>query len=152
MDDLDKRILDVLQQGLEICERPYQAVADAAGVSERDVIERIQKLKEDGIIRRVSAFFDPRGIGYKSTLCAVKIPEDKIETAVAIINSFDEVTHNYLRDNELFNVWFTVIAIGDEGIEEVVSDIQAKLGLAISNFSSVDFYKIKVNFNLEETS
>lgn len=150
MDGIDRRILNLLQNGLPVCDRPYLALAGQAGVTEEELIARVARLKDDGIIRRISAFFQPAALGYRSTLCAAKVPEGDLERVAAAINAFPQVTHNYLRDNDQYNVWFTVIAEGEEGVSSTVQEIEQAAGVEVCDFSSLAFYKIKVNFDMEE--
>ena len=89
-------------------------------------------------------------LGYRSTLCAAKVPEGDLDRVAAAINAFPQVTHNYLRDNDQYNVWFTVIAEGEQGVSRTVREIERAAGVEVRDFSSLAFYKIKVNFDMEE--
>lgn len=106
LDALDKQILNELQKGIELVERPFQALADKLGTTEEHVLDRIRTFKGD-VIRQISAIFDTRSLGYKSSLVAVKVPEERIDQAARIINDHPGVSHNYKR-NHAYNLWYTI--------------------------------------------
>ncbi len=148
MDTIDKAILNRIQSNFPIASRPYQVIASELGLSEADVIKRTRTLKKIGFIRRIGANFVPGKLGYVSTLCAAKVPTEKVEQFTAIVNSFPGVTHNYLRDNE-FNVWFTFISPSMEEIEKNLIDIQQRTGVhQIINLPATHVFKIRAKFNL----
>ena len=148
MDDIDKLILNRIQSEFPITTRPFRSIAEALNLTEKDVIQRIRRLKENGIIRRIGGNFVPEKLGYVSTLCAAKVPDDKIDVFAAAVNRYPGVTHNYQRDNE-FNIWFTFIAPSREQIEQNLKDIAAETGVTeILNLPATRVYKIKAQFNL----
>ncbi len=105
-------------------------------------------MKENNIIRRIGGNFSPDKIGYKSTLCAAKVPKKDIESFAKIVNSYSGVTHNYVREND-FNVWFTFIAISRETIENNLKEISAKTGIKeILNLPATDLFKISAQFKV----
>ena len=147
LEPVDKRILGAVQSGFPVCERPFSEIAGSIGISEQSLIERIEALKERRIIRRFGAVFDSRKLGYVSTLVAVRIPDAGHVPAVAAeINRFDEVTHNYERENR-FNLWFTLIAQSRERIGEIISRVESLPGVEeVRDLPADEMYKIKVNF------
>lgn len=148
IDDADRVILNRIQSDFPMNPRPYLTIAENLGFSEKDVIRRIARLKAKGIIRRIGGNFVPEKLGFVSTLCAAKVPEDKIESFAAAVNHYPGVTHNYQRDNE-FNIWFTFIAPSMEMIEENLTDISKKTGIKeIINLPSTRVFKIKAHFTL----
>ena len=108
MDEIDKRILNILQADLPVEARPFASIAQAVGIDEDEVIQRIAAMKHSGSIRRLGAVFDPRKLGYVSALCAARVSEKRESALVSMLNGFDGVTHNYRRD-DAYNIWFTVI-------------------------------------------
>ncbi len=147
MDKTDKLILNNIQSNFPITERPYLSIAEKLGLSENEVIERILKLKEEGIIRRIGANFNPDALGFVSTLCAAIVPEDKIEFFTKIVNLFPGVTHNYIRNNK-YNIWFTFIAESREDIEKSLEKIFKKTDIKILNLPATRLFKIKAKFKL----
>lgn len=115
---------------------------------EEDILERVRALKEEGIIRRIGASFNSRKLDFSSTLCAAKVPEEKVEAFVKTVNRFSGVTHNYLR-NSPYNVWFTFIAESMDEIEESLEIIRQETGVVeIRNLPALRTFKIKVDFAL----
>lgn len=148
MDEIDKGILNEIQSNFPIEQRPYQVVADRLGLTEEEVIDRVKKLKEAGIIRRIGGNFHSHRLDFASTLCAAKVPEDKLSDFVSVVNSYPGVTHNYLR-NHPFNVWFTFIAEGMGKIEKALKEISERTGVKeILNLPAVEMFKIKVHFDV----
>jgi len=124
------------------------SVADEVGISEDDVLKRLARLKEKGIIRRIGGNFVPNKLGFVSTLCAAKVPEDMIESFTKIVNRYPGVTHNYLRDNK-YNIWFTFIAPSMEVIEANLENISKETGISdIINLPATKVFKIKAHFDL----
>ena len=151
LDDTDRKILNHIQSDFPITSRPYRSIANDLGLTEKDVINRITRLKKSGIIRRIGGNFFPEKLGFVSTLCAAKVPEDKIETFAQAVNRYPGVTHNYQRDNT-FNIWFTFIAPSMEEIEEKLKEISRKTGIKdIINLPAIDVFKIKAQFDLSDS-
>lgn len=119
MDNIDAKILNYLQQGMTLSSRPYQDMADELGIAEEEVLARIQKLRDRGLIRRLGGVFDSPKMGMKSTLCAMEVPQERIEEVAKLVNAYREVTHNYLR-NDRYNMWFTVTASSSEELERIL--------------------------------
>ena len=148
MDDIDKAILNRIQSDFPITSQPYQTIADELNLTEKEVLGRVSRLKEAGIIRRIGANFVPAKLGYVSTLCAAKVPEDKIERFADTVNRFPGVTHNYRRENS-FNVWFTFIAPSMEEIEQNLKEIERETGIKeILNLPATRVFKIKAQFDV----
>jgi DNA-binding Lrp family transcriptional regulator len=149
MQDIDKKILDVIQSDFPIEERPYAAVGEELGVSEDEVLGRVRELKKSGLIRRIGANFQSKKLGWVSTLCAAKVPGQKLDEFVETVNAYPGVTHNYLRDHE-FNVWFTFIAPSMEHVENALAGITAATGIKVLNLPASKMFKIKVDFKMNQ--
>lgn len=148
MEETDKRILNEIQSDFPISPRPYKDLAERLGLSEEDVLHRIGKLKDGGIIRRIGGNFHSKELNFTSTLCAAKVSEEKIDSFVRVVNSYPGVTHNYLRDHD-YNVWFTFIAPDESDIEKALTEISAATGVKkILNLPAVNMFKIKVDFDI----
>jgi siroheme decarboxylase len=147
MDDLDRKILTIVNNALPLDERPFRTVAGQVGISEDEVIERLRALKEQGVIRRVGAVINPRKMGWHSTLCGVSVPEDKIGEYAAVVNAYPEVTHNYVREGEP-NCWFTLIAPNEERARGIIREIEERLGVKVLDLPATKTFKIKVSFDL----
>ncbi len=151
LDDKDRALLRILQRGIPICSRPYQKIAEELGdTSEAEVIERIEKLKAAKIIRRMSGFFQSHKLGYRSALCAMRVPEAHVEEMAALLDRFPGITHNYLRAHE-YNMWFTLISPGPEAMDEVIRQIEASGWTDhVQRFHREKQYKIHASFDLEK--
>ena len=148
LDSIDSAILNRIQSDFPITSRPYLAVADELGLTEKEVLGRVAKLKKAGIIRRIGGNFVPGKLGFVSTLCAARVPADKIEHFAKIVNRYPGVTHNYQRDNK-YNVWFTFISPSMDEIEANLKKIAAESGVHdILNLPATKVFKIKAQFDV----
>ncbi|PKN65873.1 MAG: Lrp/AsnC family transcriptional regulator [Deltaproteobacteria bacterium HGW-Deltaproteobacteria-15] len=148
MDRLDREIVNAIQSDFPITSRPFLDLANKLGFTEDVILSRIRILKERGIIRRIGGNFQSRKLNFTSTLCAAKVPEEKLNTFVETVNRYSGVTHNYLRDHE-YNVWFTFIAPDMKSIDLALKEISEATGVAdILNLPAVRMFKIKVDFEV----
>ncbi|MGE4553729.1 MAG: AsnC family transcriptional regulator [Desulfovibrionaceae bacterium] len=145
MDDTDKKILGIIQSDYPIAARPYAVVGERVGLSEDEVLARVRAMRADGVIRRMGANFGSRQLGWRSTLCAAKVPEDKLDAFIAEVNKHSGVTHNYLRAHA-FNVWVTYIGRDMAEVEAELAEITAATGVPVLNLPADRMYKIKVDF------
>jgi DNA-binding Lrp family transcriptional regulator len=149
LDATDKLILNRIQSDFPITRNPFKTIAAELDLTEADVLKRVGRLKSTGIIRRIGGNFVPEKVGFVSTLCAAKVPEDKIDRFAETVNAYPGVTHNYLREND-FNVWFTFIAPSRDIIESNLAEIKEKTGVSeILNLPATRVFKIKAEFNLK---
>lgn len=150
VDQTDKKLLQIIQSNFPVVQRPYEMIGRQLGINEQEVMDRISRLQQAGIIRRLGGLFDSRKIGYTGTLCALRVPEEEIDQVAQIINSYPGITHNYLR-NHHYNMWFTLLAESEQHINSILNEIKEKTGLAdILNLPAVNIFKVRVNFNLSE--
>jgi DNA-binding Lrp family transcriptional regulator len=148
MDDIDRKILNLIQREFPICAEPFKVIGGKLGLGEEEVLERIRRLKTDEVIRRIGAVFDPKKLGFVSTLCAARVPEDRIRDFVDAVNSYTGVTHNYRRNHD-YNIWFTFIAEGPEALERALGEIKAKTGVSdIISMPAKRTFKINATFEL----
>lgn len=149
LDPVDKAILNRIQSEFPITERPFETIAAGLGLTETEVIERVRALKLSGVIRRIGGNFVPGKVGFVSTLCAARVPDDRIDQFAQVVNRFAGVTHNYVRDNDQFNVWFTFIAASREEIAQNLARIEQETGIApILNLPATHVFKIKAEFEV----
>ena len=149
IDDKDKQIINHIQSDFPICKRPYAVIGEALSMDEKEVIHRVVKLKEAGFIRRIGGNFSPEKLGFFSTLCAARVPEDQIDTFAAVVNRYKGVTHNYVREDE-FNVWFTFIEASVEEIEANLAEISEQTGVScIYNLPATRVFKIRAEFTVK---
>ena len=148
MDDIDRNILNEIQSNFPIASRPFFELGKRFDLSENEVLERVKRLKEEGVIRRIGGNFNSKKLDFSSTLCAAKVPEEKLDHFVETVNGYPGVTHNYLRKHE-YNVWFTFIAPSMTHIEKALEEISDTTGVSeILNLPAVKLFKIKVDFEV----
>jgi DNA-binding Lrp family transcriptional regulator len=150
MDKLDYRILEAFQKDFPLTERPYEAISDKLKIPCEQLLDRLQLLMADGVIRRIGASLDSRKFGYCSTLAAISVEPDFIKQAAEVIGKFPEVTHSYLRTDR-FNIWFTIIASDNERFESILKQIQSALLLESSqilNLPMKRLFKLNACFNI----
>jgi DNA-binding Lrp family transcriptional regulator len=151
LDELDKRLLNLMQGAFPLEPRPYAAVAAAAEVSEAQVLERVDRLLRERIIRQVTPIYDTRRLGYESMLVAAKVDPENPWTAAKIINDHPGVSHNYLRNHE-FNMWFTIAVEGDSalGLEGTLEVLQRLTGAeSIRQLPTLQLFKIRMDLEME---
>lgn len=148
MDETDRRILACMSSHVPVTPRPFLDLAEELGMPEQELMERVRRLKDKGVIRRIGAVLDPARLGWVSTLCAAHIPLEKVEEFARIAAAVPEITHNYLREGTP-NCWFTIIAPTRERINEIIRALEANLGVAIQDMPSNRVFKIRVAFGME---
>src|SRR5208283_1381153 len=136
MDEIDKKILNILQREFPLEEQPFLIVGNRCGIS------------EDETISRIGAVFNGAKLGRVSTLCAVRVPEEKIDGFVAIVNANKNVTHNYRRDNE-YNIWFTVSVATTKELKAFLKELKEKTGVMdILDMKAMNTFKINASFDV----
>jgi siroheme decarboxylase len=149
MDELDRRILDALQQDFPLEERPFDVVAARLGVDVDLLWSRVRQMRSDGTIRRLGASLNSRKLGFASTLAAISVPAENVEQAAATVAAYSEVTHSYLRDHR-FNIWFTLIARSTERIAAILDEIRTGLKLQpteVLNLPMTRQFKLDARFS-----
>ncbi|MCF6204844.1 MAG: Lrp/AsnC family transcriptional regulator [Methylococcaceae bacterium] len=139
MDEVDKKIINHLQNGIPVCESPYQAISEELGLTETVLIERLKLLLEKGILSRFGPLYHAEKMGGALTLAAVKVPQERFEQVADIINLMPEVAHNYARNHEL-NMWFVIATDQSNKITKVIQDIEQKTGLSVYNMPKIKEY------------
>jgi siroheme decarboxylase len=151
LDDLDKRLLNLMQGCFPIAPRPYQHVAGEAGLSEAEAIERVKRLLDERIIRQVTPIFDTRALGYSSMLVAAKVDPENPWRAANIINEHPGVSHNYLRNHE-FNIWFTIATEPGSplGLEDTLEVLGRLAGAeSLRQLPTLRLFKIRMDLEME---
>ena len=152
LDELDKRLLNLMQGSFPLATRPYAAVAAEAGVSEDEALRRVQRLIDDRIIRQVTPIFDTRVLGYQSMLVAAKVDPENPHRAAKVVNSHPGVSHNYLRNHD-FNMWFTIATepgsrLGLQGTLEVLQELTG--AESVRQLPTLKLFKINMNLEMEK--
>lgn len=141
MDDTDKLIINQLQKGFPICESPYRQVAGQIGITENELLNRLQTLLDDGVLSRFGPMYHAEQMGGALTLAALKVPEERFDEVSEIVNSFPEVAHNYARNHTL-NMWFVLATERPEQVERVIEQIERHTGLVVYNMPKIREYYV----------
>ena len=147
MDDLDRRIINRLQGGFPVSERPYRDAARTLGATESELITRIRCMLDDGLLTRFGPLFHAERMGGALSLCALKVPEDRFDEVTETVNSFPEVAHNYQREHEM-NMWFVLATETPQQLDEIIRRIQEHTGLEVYNFPKQTEYYVGLNLQV----
>lgn len=151
LDDVDQQLLNTIQTSFPLVTRPFEALGQALGLDEDEVMRRYARLKDERIIRQVSAIFDTRKLGYRSSLVATAVDESRVDEAAEIINRHPGVSHNYRRDHE-FNLWWTVAVPPSEDLQAHVNALHRLTGAASTRvLPTLKLYKIGVDLDVSDT-
>lgn len=130
LDAVDRRIVTVLQDGLPLCERPYEEAARDLGLSEAELIVRLESLLARGVLTRFGPLYRIERGGGAVTLAAMAVPDEEVDRVAARLNALVEVAHNYQRAHR-FNIWFVLATETPRDVAEVVARIEHDTGHAV---------------------
>jgi DNA-binding Lrp family transcriptional regulator len=139
MDAIDRRLINALQGGFPIAERPFAEVGVRLGLGEHEVIARVGRLLDEGMLSRFGPMYDAERLGGALTLAAMAVPVERFEEVAAIVNAMPEVAHNYERSHAL-NMWFVLATERPEQIAQVLRAIEAATGLAVLDLPKLEEY------------
>lgn len=145
MDALDRAIINALQGGFPICERPYQEAAAQLGITEDELISRLKNLLSEKVLTRFGPMFQIERMGGAFSLAAMKVPEDDFARVRDIVNALPEVAHNYRRTHR-FNMWFVLATASPQGIQKAIDRIEAETGLKVFNMPKEREYFVGARF------
>jgi DNA-binding Lrp family transcriptional regulator len=152
LDELDRKLLNLLQGRFPLARRPFAEVARLAGVDEHEAMRRTRRLLEDRIIREITPIFDTRVLGYRSMLVAASVDPENPWRAAKIINSHPGVSHNYLRNHD-FNIWFTIAVEPDSrlGLDGTLEVLQRLTGAeSVRQLPTLRLFKIRMDLEMEK--
>ena len=148
LDLTDRRLLNILQSTFPLVERPFLEMGEELGLTEQQAIEAVRSLKDRNVVRQISAIFDTRRLGYKTTLVAMRFADEDLDSGARIINEHPGVSHNYARTGP-FNLWFTIAVAPDESLEDAVEEMSLRAGAETYRMMpTIRFFKIGVNFDM----
>ncbi len=147
LDEIDRQILNTLQGGFPVCERPFEVAAGRLGIEEDALIARVGRLLDDGVLSRFGPLYNAERLGGSHTLAALAVPEDRFDDVAAVVNRFPEVAHNYRREH-LFNMWFVVSSDDRRRIGEVLTEIETATGLTVLNLPKEQEYFLELDLKV----
>ena len=149
MDMTDRKLLNLIQGPFPMVEQPYLDLAQQLETTEEDALARLTELKRQNVLRQISAIFDTRRLGYKTTLVAMAFDPDKLHHAAMEINRHPGVSHNYAREGSYYNLWFTLAVPPEHDLEATANHMGRKTGAIESRIMpTIRFFKIGVNFDM----
>ena len=146
MDEFDRAIVNALQGGFPICDEPYRETAERLGLSEAELIVRLQRMLETKTLTRFGPMFQVERMGGAFVLAALAVPEADYERVAEQVNALPEVAHNYRREHAL-NMWFVLATETPEGIPEAVGKIERETGLKVYAFPKLKEYFVEMKLH-----
>lgn len=147
LDELDKHIINHLQDGLTICDQPYLEAANKLGISEQELIARLESLLDQKVLSRFGPMYHAERMGGGLSLAAMRIPKHDFDQVCDLVNSQPEIAHNYKRDHK-FNMWFVIATERVEEVETVKEKIEALTGYAVYNMPKIEEFYVGLRFNV----
>lgn len=141
IDAVDRSIINALQGGFPLSDRPFAEAGEALGIDEADLIERVGRLLASGVATRFGPMFNADRLGGAFCLCALAVPAERFEAVTAIVNAHAEVAHNYERRHTL-NMWFVLATSTPERIDAVAAEIEVETGLEVHAFPKLEEFFI----------
>lgn len=145
MDATDRSIINALQGGFPLCERPYQTVAEQLGIGEGELLARLQRLLANKTLTRFGPMYQIERMGGAFSLAAMHVPEADFDRIAELVNAMPEVAHNYQRDHHL-NMWFVLATEAPEGIASAIAGIEAAAGRPVINVPKEREYFVGAHF------
>ncbi len=143
MDELDRAIVNRLQEGLPVCERPYAAAAAGLGIGEAELISRLGRLLGEGILTRFGPLYDAERLGGAFSLCAMSVPPHDAARVIELVNAHPEVAHHYERGHRL-NLWFVLATEAPQGIAAALRAIERETGYPVLDLPKEAEYRVRL--------
>jgi len=141
-----KQLCNLLQEGLPICWRPFAEIAKVIDSDETQVLQQTSRLKDLGIVRRISALLNYRALGMTGTLVAAHVPAENLQEVAEAVNSLENVSHNYRRDH-YYNLWFTLQAETPAQIEVTLTNLSGRFDVDFHSLPVKRAFKLDVRFD-----
>jgi len=131
--DRDWLVLEALQRGIPLCERPYAELATSVGLAESEFLERVEALREAGVIRRMGFRLAHREVGVQgNVMVAWNVPEERLSEIGEVLTGCAAVSHCYVRptfEGFPYNLYSMVHATDVASAEATVRDLAAACGV-----------------------
>ena len=154
LDRIDRAVINAFQGGFPVVEEPFEPAAEALRARGIDVtgaklLERVQRLDDDGVLTRFGALINAQEIGGAATLVAMHAPEERFEEVAEQVNAHREVAHNYEREHPHLNMWFVVSVADPDAVEDVLGDIESETGQETYNLPKREEFRVEAKFLLD---
>ncbi len=147
MDQIDQTIINQLQGGFPICDRPFDELSLQLGIDANTLITRINRMLNEGLLNRFGPMYNVEQMGGSYSLIAMKVPADDVDLVAEIINSFPEVAHNYAREHE-FNIWFVLAVESSEQKQKVLDEIERCSGYLVYDMPKKEEFFVGLKFDV----
>ena len=154
LDRIDRAVINAFQGGFPVVEEPFEPAAEALrargiDVTGAELLERVQRLDDDGVLTRFGALINAQEIGGAATLVAMHAPEERFEEVAEQVNAHREVAHNYEREHPHLNMWFVVSVADPDAVDRVLADIEAETGQETYNLPKREEFRVEAKFLLD---
>lgn len=143
LDAVERRIIDALQGDFPVCERPYAEAAARLGLSEGELLNRLQRLLDTHVLTRFGPMYQVERLGGAFVLAALAVPDGRYDEVAALVNALPQVAHNYRREHVL-NMWFVLATETQAGIGEAIARIEQDSGLPVFAFPKEREYFVEM--------
>jgi len=148
LDELDREILNRIQVEVPLAPRPFAELAREFDITEAQMIERVRRMWDVGIVRRLGPILNYPAWGMSGVLVAARVGPTRTEDARLAVNEYPEITHAYMRDHH-WNLWFTVIAENEEARDHIIAKVTERAGLTeVKKLPQVKSFKLGVRFEV----
>lgn len=145
-DLLSQQLINAYQRGFPLCSRPFLELANEFKVTEQQVIDSLEQLKQNGVLSRLGPVFDHKQAG-ASTLAAIAAPAERLDLVAEIVNQFPQVNHNYAREHQ-YNLWFVVTAATQTELTRAIKDIEQATGYSVLVLPMEKSYYLDLSFDV----
>ena len=146
LDDIDRSIINKLQGGFPVCERPFAAVSSKLGIDEDVLIKRIELLINTGVISRFGPMYNIERLGGVYSLAAMRLPPQDLMWVVDIVNAYSAVAHNYIRDHD-FNLWFVLAVESEREKNRILEEIETASGHPVYDMPKLKEFYVGLKFD-----
>jgi DNA-binding Lrp family transcriptional regulator len=147
VDELDRRIINQLQGGFPVSERPYREAGERLGTTESELVTRLRCMLDDGLLTRFGPMYHMENMGGAVSLCAMKVPLARFDEVAGQVNAFPEVAHNYQRDHEM-NMWFVLATETPDQLDATLQKIEQLTGIPVFNLPKQEEFYVGLHFQV----
>ena len=147
MDNLDREIINELQEGFPVTDRPYAEVAEKLGTSEAILLQKLGEMLDGGLLSRFGPMYHAAQLGGALSLCAMQAPKESFDIVADKVNSFPQVAHNYEREHRL-NMWFVLATETPGELQETLDAIENETGQRVYNMPKLEEFYVGLRFKV----